>query len=120
MNVVASSDQLKSEANEVVKSAKITSFFEKIGQVVFVGSYELNLLLRLDIDLFVKSKDCLLKAALNTTKQLLDSKLFQTVGFANCTDYQCPNGLSGYYWELLYEHKGRRWKFDVWHTAETC
>ncbi|MBI2309605.1 hypothetical protein HYU89_01785 [Candidatus Collierbacteria bacterium] len=73
---------------------------------------------RTDIDIFVTSNDCSKDLAISTTKEFLDSGLFQTVGFANHMDYKAPNGLSGYYWELIVVKGSRKWKFDVWYTAE--
>lgn len=117
--LITLSDKLQKDADRVIEKSKVVQILEKIGRVEFVGSYALNLLYRPDIDLFVVSSDCSRSTAVSTTKEFLDSNLFQTVGFANCTDYTCANGLPGYYWELIFEFSSRRWKFDVWYTAET-
>lgn len=117
-SLIQKSQYLQQSANVVVQNTKIVELLQSIGKIEFVGSYALQLLFRPDIDLFVLSETCSLSSAVDMTKQLLDSGVFQTVGFANCHDYKCANGLDGYYWELIYELEGVRWKFDVWYTAE--
>lgn len=117
-DLIKKSDILKSEADNIVSESGVVRTLEKIGKVDFVGSYALNLLYRSDIDIFVTSRNCSKEVAIATTKEFLDNGLFQTVGFANRTDYQPPNGLPGYYWELIVVRGERKWKFDVWYTAE--
>jgi hypothetical protein len=117
-DLLSKSNDLKKEAEIVIGKTKVRDIFGNIGEVVFVGSYALNLLFRRDIDLFVVSDNCSKETALETTKKLLDSQLFQTVGFANGVDYDLPNQLKGYYWELVFYENRNRWKFDVWYTAE--
>ena len=83
--LIKQSDELKQEAEQVVKDTKIINILSKIGKIDFVGSYALNLLYRPDIDLFVSTNNCTRESAVATTKELLDSGLFQTVGFADWT-----------------------------------
>lgn len=113
------SDKLQKEADEVINQCRLLSVLDTIGKVKFVGSYALNLMYRPDIDIFCLNTMCSKEVALSTTKQFLDSNMFQTVGFANCNDYQCNNGPTGYYWELIYEYNQRKWKFDIWYTTES-
>lgn len=117
-SVTQKSQYLQQSANVVVQKTKIVEQLQSIGKIEFVGSYATQLLFRPDIDLFVISETCSQDSAIDMTKKLVDSRVFQTVGFANCHDYKCANGLDGYYWELIYELDGIRWKFDVWYTAE--
>lgn len=102
----------------VIKETGAINILSKIGKIDFVGSYALDLLYRPDIDLFVSTDDCSKNKAINTTKELLDSGLFQTVGFADWTKEKAPNSLPGFYWELVVFKNNKIWKFDVWYTAE--
>lgn len=117
-DLLTRADKLRLEADAVIRKSEVQDILGKIGKIHFVGSYALNLLFRRDIDLFVVSDDCSKGTATETTKKLLDSQLFQTVGFANGVDYDLPNQLKGYYWELVFYEEGNRWKFDIWYTAE--
>ena len=117
-DLLTRADELRVEADTVFKKSEVQAILGKIGKIYFVGSYALNLLFRRDMDLFVVSDDCSMETATETTKKFLDSQLFQTVGFANGVDYDLPNQLKGYYWELVFYEDGNRWKFDIWYTAE--
>ncbi len=112
------SDKLKQEADHVIKEAGIVKTFSRLGKIDFVGSYALNLLYRHDIDLFVTTDNCSRDSAVAITKELLDNRLFQTVGFADWTKEKAPNSLPGFYWELAVYKNDKRWKFDIWYTAE--
>jgi hypothetical protein len=118
MDLINHSDELKREADLIVAESNVVDILSKLGKVNFVGSYTFNLLYRQDIDIIVTSNNCSKDLAINTTKKFLDDGLFQTIGFANNIDYEAPNGLLGYYWELIFIKEGRKWKFDVWYTAE--
>lgn len=117
-DLIKRADELKEEADNIIGETEIVKVLSKLGKVDFVGSYALNLLYRMDIDVFVTSDNCSKSLAITTTKELLDRDLFQTVGLANCTDYEAPNGLPGFYWELIFIRGDRKWKFDIWYTAE--
>jgi hypothetical protein len=116
MDLIQKSKDLKKDADLVISKLKIKEILKKLGKVTFVGSYALDLLFRPDIDIYVQSRDCSRKKAVNITKILLDSDLFQTVGFADWSNQPSPSGERDFYWELInFSHK-YQWKFDVWYT----
>jgi len=117
MDLLQKSEDLKKDADLIIRKTRIKDILKKLGKVIFVGSYALNLLYRPDIDIFIQSKNCLRKRAIKITKVFLDSGLFQTVGFADWTKRQPPNGPSGFYWELIHYSSKYKWKFDVWYTS---
>jgi len=82
-SLIQKSQHLQNSADLAVKNTNIVKLLETIGKIEFVGSYALGLLYRPDIDLFVLDKDCSKDNAIAMTKQLIDSDVFQTVGFAN-------------------------------------
>lgn len=117
MNLIQKSEDLKQDADQVIGKTKITEMLSGLGKVTFVGSYAFNLLYRPDIDIFVRSKDCSKEKAIGLTKEFLDSGFYQTVGFADWSDRRPPNGVTGYYWELIHFSDKYQWKFDIWYTA---
>jgi hypothetical protein len=117
MDLLKKSKQLKQEADKVIQLSQVEKVFSKLGKVKYVGSYELDLLYRRDIDIFVISEKQFSKEkALKITHELLNLNIFQTIGFANCKDYNCKNHLPAFYWELIYFLNGNAWKFDIWYT----
>lgn len=117
MDLIQKSEDLKKNAELVIGRTKINELLGKLGKVTFVGSYALDLLYRPDIDIFVQNKDCSRDKAVEITKVFLDSGFFQTVGFADWSEQQPPNGVTGFYWELIYYGDRYQWKFDIWYTA---
>lgn len=117
MDLIQKSEDLKKDADLVIARTKINELLSKLGKVTFVGSYALNLLYRPDIDIFVQSSDCSRKKAVELTKVFLDSDFFQTVGFADWSKRTPPNGVTGFYWELIHYSDKYQWKFDIWYTA---
>lgn len=117
MDVVKHADGLKIEADNVIFECKIVDTLSELGKINFVGSYALDLLHRNDIDIIVTSNVCSQDLAISVTKKFLESNKYQTVGFADYINYETPY-LHGYYWELIVLRDGKKWKFDVWYTAE--
>ena len=68
MDLLKRSEDLKKDADSVIKQSKIKELFGELGKVTFVGSYVLDLLYRPDIDIFVQSSDCSRKKAVELTK----------------------------------------------------
>ncbi|OGV97120.1 hypothetical protein A2W24_00225 [Microgenomates group bacterium RBG_16_45_19] len=118
-NLLKQADQLKSEADELLLKVNLEKHFSDLGQVHVVSSYALDLMFRPDIDIFITLKSCDLDKAIIKTKELLDTKLFQTIGFANHLDFPFPSNWRGCYWELKVIKPNIIWKFDVWYTAES-
>lgn len=116
MDLLKRSEGLKKDADSVIKRLRIKELLGELGKVTFVGSYALELLYRPDIDIFVQSGDCSREKAVELTKVFLDSDFFQTVGFADWSLQQPPNGVSGFYWELIHYSDKYQWKFDIWYT----
>jgi len=118
MNLLTNAQQLQQEADQVIQLTDVEKTFAALGKITYVGSYVLQLLYRRDIDFFVQDNECSYDKAKKTTLQLINSGLFQTVGFADWTEQKPPNNLKGFYWELIYYLNGQKWKFDVWYTKE--
>jgi hypothetical protein len=109
---------LHKEADTVIVKVDFVKLFSQLGTISFVGSYVLDLMYRRDIDVFVQSTVCTRSRADLITNELVKSNLLQTIGYADWTEQKAPNGLYGFYWQLIYYLKGHKWKFDVWYTNE--
>ncbi len=118
MNLLQNAQQLQQEADQVIQLTDVEKTFADLGKITYVGSYVYQLLYRRDIDFFVQDNECSYEKAKKATLQLINSDRFQTVGFADWTEQKPPNNLKGFYWELIYYLKGKKWKFDVWYTKE--
>lgn len=117
VNISKKSEDLKKDADRVIDQLKIKESLGQLGVVTFVGSYALDLLYRPDVDIFVQCHDPSRRMAVELTKRFLDSEFFQTVGFADWSVRKAPNGINGYYWELIHLSDKFQWKFDIWYTA---
>ena len=116
--LLKTSQSLHDDATSIISDIKFTELFQKLGKVVFVGSYFLNLLYRRDIDVFVIDSNCNADKAHELTKHLIDLNIFQTVAFADWTLIEPANHLKGFYWKLIYYYQGNPWKFDIWYTSQ--
>lgn len=109
-------EDIQLQAEQLLNTIQIQKYFSDLGEIEFVGSYVTRTLVRKDLDFFVLTENTpSLEQANYVTKQLLDSNLFQTVGFANCFDFEMKDKPKGYYWELVYRYQEDDWKFDIWY-----
>jgi hypothetical protein len=116
MDLLQKADQKYKEAKEILETTNIQEFFRDAGKIELVGSYTFNAMLRNDIDFFVLSDRELSQDTANRiTFELLNTKQFQTVGLADCLNYDVHK-VKGYYWEIIYYLHHERWKFDIWYA----
>lgn len=106
----------KDIAEKLIKDTEIIKILSVLGDVKIVGSLNLDLLYRNDIDLLVFAQNPEESKAIDITKSLLDMNIFQTVGFSKNLDND--DYPKGYYWELIYIHNHEKWKFDIWHLSQ--
>ena len=106
----------KNIAEKIIKDTEIIKILSILGDVRIVGSLNLDLLFRNDIDLLVFAQNPEESKAIDITKSLLDMNIFQTVGFSKNLDND--DYPKGYYWELIYIHNHKKWKFDIWYLSK--
>ncbi len=117
LNLLRKSVMLQKQADKVIRDTEIIEIFKKIGTVNFVGSYELGLMMRKDIDMIViNSKPIRHKADL-ITEILKASKKFSSVRLIDSYTKRLAFLPKGYYWELKVRRPEGEWKFDIWYLT---
>lgn len=106
--------EIKQEADLLLKKSNLINFLSKHGKVSILGSYELDLMLDGDIDIYVvkdkTSKDSVIKILNNLIKaEKFNGYLFYD--FYKKTKEYFPKG---YYIGLKTKQNGRKWKVDIW------
>ena len=108
---------LKNTADKILSDSKITSILSEYGEIVFTGSYPLELMYRPDIDFFVLTKEHNFDLYLKLLKKIIETKYFKVV----CTDNQIElykgSGLKGYYIQPNIKINDENWKMDIWLTT---
>jgi hypothetical protein len=113
--LIENSKQLSSTAQKILEKTKVVQILSHLGQVETIGSLRLQLMYRLDIDLFVLSDTVDKDKAREITKLFIDQNMFQTVALADCQTYPEKDFPKGFYWELKVVDEDKYWKFDIWY-----
>lgn len=109
------SQQFKKDADRLLKKSGIVSILEPYGQVQFTGSYEHNLMLSGDIDVYVVNVKITKKLAVQALNQLIDQGFFRGYLFYDFEKFDLDDSrIKGYYVGLKIPWQDKKWKIDVW------
>ncbi len=108
---VERSRRLREEADLVLAEVSLYSILSPYGQIVFTGSYFLDLMMYPDIDLYIPSVSITQLFEIGARLASAE-KVFQVV-FEKSTTPDLPGGL---YLKprIAYGDWGRPWKIDIW------
>ena len=110
------------EADKLLDYSQIYSLLSRIGEVKMVGSYDYNLMLGPDLDIYViVPKDMAKVAALDALKQLIKQNYWNGYlyyDFVKHSSKNHPGFPKAYYVGVKSDFSGNRWKVDIWFGQE--
>lgn len=115
MEAMELSKRWKERADEILAATKLTESISHLGKVVFTGSYELNLMMSGDIDLYLLSNESPKELAPKVIAQLLKSDFWNYYNIHDWLHFEDPRFPRSYYIGLnRKDYKGEAWKIDIW------
>jgi len=119
IDLVKFSNSLHLEADALLKKTDLIKKLSKYGEVRISGSYDLNLMMDGDIDLFVINKNFSKKKSVHILQDLIIKNDFGGYLYYDWSTRSHIGFPKGYYIGLKTEFKKRKWKVDVWLVNET-
>jgi hypothetical protein len=108
------SQQTKKDADLLLKRTELLAFLKNYGEVYIRGSYELDLMMAGDIDIYVINKKINKNLAIKALNELILQNQFRGYLFYDFVKRRKKGFLQGYYIGLKTKFKGKKWKVDVW------
>lgn len=113
--LIQQSKQFKQEADELLQKSAIAPILEKYGQMLFTGSYDYNLMMGGDIDLYVINPKVTKNLAVKALIELIDQDFFKGYLFYDFEKFDLDDShIKGYYIGLKVPWHNQKWKIDVW------
>ncbi len=104
---------LREQALEIVERTRIVKTLALMGDVFAVGSYDLDLMVRRDIDFCVVNPAFRRDDVLRATNEMLASGHFRTVVMTDTFRFPVAHLPRGYFFELVLPGPGGDWTVDV-------
>jgi len=113
-DLLLKSQELKRQADEILKDSDVVEIFSSYGEVRLVGSYALDVMSRPDLDIYVLTDEHNYEKLMSILGSVFSKNYFQQVCFANWLDTPRESGIIGYYLEPKVNIGKNRWKLDIW------
>lgn len=107
------SQKLKRDAEEIIKQTEVNSILSQIGNVSIVGSYELDVMSRPDVDFCVVNPLLNRDKVISATEDFLKSGHFRTVAMTDAFNFTLSHLPKGYFFELTISKDGVDWIIDI-------
>lgn len=114
INLFKLSNSLHGDAEALLKKTELIKKLSKHGEVLISGSYDLNLMIDGDIDLFVINKNINQQKSVNILKELIERDDFNGYLYYDWTKRKHEGFPKGYYIGLKTDFRKRKWKVDIW------
>lgn len=108
------SKQVKKEADLLLKRTKLLSLLRKYGEIFIRGSYELDLMIDGDIDIYIIAKQYNKNSAADLLNDLIIGNAFRGYMFYDFVKRRKKGFPKGYYIGLKTRTASRKWKIDIW------
>jgi hypothetical protein len=109
------SKEIRNEADDILHKAGLLALLQKYGNVKFTGSYELDLMIKKDIDITIITQKLSLQNFYQMGGEISALLLPHSMFFRNTKVKRInkrPN--NGYYWGVQFAD----WKLDIWALDE--
>lgn len=106
-------EALRMQALEIVERTRIVEMLSGIGEVFAVGSYDLDVMVRRDIDFCVVNPAFRREDVLRATHEMLACGRFRTVVMTDTLLFPVAHLPRGYFFELVLPGPGGDWTVDV-------
>lgn len=114
IDLIKLSNSLHNDADLLLKKTDLIKKLSKYGEVVIGGSYDLDLMMDGDIDIFVVNKKIDKQKSANILKDLIMYNDFNGYLYYDWTKRKHEGFPNGYYIGLKTNFKTIKWKIDVW------
>src|SRR3989339_1426347 len=108
------SKQVKREADLLLKKTKLLNLLSEYGEVIIRGSYELDLMVDGDIDIYILEKKFNKDSAIELLNELIIKNDFRGYMFYDFVKRRKKGFPKGYYIGLKTKTASRKWKIDIW------
>ena len=106
------------DADVLLKRTGLIKKLSKYGEVLISGSYDLDLMMDGDIDLFIINKKIDKQKSINILQDLIIQNNFNGYLYYDWTKRKREGFPPGYYIGLKTDFKKRKWKVDIWLVKE--
>jgi len=118
INLLKLSNYLHDDADVLLKKTDLIKKLSKYGEVSISGSYDLNLMMDGDIDLFIINKKINKQKSIDILKDLIMQNDFNGYLYYDWTKRKHDGFPEGYYIGLKTDFRERKWKIDIWLVKE--
>jgi len=118
IDVVEYSNEIKREADEILKDTGIFDTLSMFGTPHIIGSYAMNLMYNPDIDIVVEAKD-LHGASMKALQTLVSGGCFEKIEYGDFVKFPRTHRPSGYILVLKTTRKDIKWEIEVWFLIES-
>lgn len=108
------SKNIKKEAGLLLKKTNLLDSLGRYGEVMIRGSYELDLMIDRDIDIYVICKKFKKQSAIDALLDLINENIFRGYTFYDFVKRRKKGFPKGYYLGLKTKFKNEKWKVDIW------
>jgi len=119
INLLKLSSFLHNDADVLLKKTELIKKLSKYGEVLISGSYDLDLMMDGDIDLFVINKKINKQKSVDILQDLILQNDFNGYLYYDWTKRQHEGFPKGYYIGLKTDFRKRKWKVDIWLVKES-
>lgn len=113
-DLIKISKSLHSDADYLLKKSDLIKKLSKYGKVSITGSYDLDLMMDGDIDIFIINKDINKEKSVSVLKDLINDGYFNGYLYFDWTKRKHEGFPRGYYIGLKTNFKEIKWKVDIW------
>lgn len=118
INLLKLSSSLHADADVLLKKTKIVEKLSKYGEVSISGSYDLDLMMDGDIDLFIINKNIDKQKSVDILQALILQNDFNGYLYYDWTKRKHVGFPKGYYIGLKTDFRERKWKIYIWLVKE--
>ena len=111
------SKQIKSDAEQLLKTTNLVNILSKYGEVIIGGSYKYDLMWGPDIDIDVICKDTR-SASVSALSELINLRLFQKYEYGDFVKFPREYRQKSYIMPLILPFNGQKWEIEVWFFNE--
>jgi hypothetical protein len=110
----ATSRQVKQHADALLLESGLVARLQNYGEVLFTGSYAIDLMLNRDIDLYVVHPELTEERVLDALRNLILQSFFHGYTYYDFLKHPSAGFPGGYYIGLKLPFRNEEWKLDIW------
>ena len=113
-DLIKISKSFHSDADYLLKKSDLLKKLSKYGKVFITGSYDLDLMIDGDIDIYIINKNISKQKSISVLKDLITDGYFNGYLYFDWTKRKHKGFPKGYYIGLKTSFKEIKWKIDIW------